>query len=111
MRKLLITPTTVAALVGCGTMPSYTPLVDHRNSDPVKMADDMRDCNAYAATQMDSGTGALLGALLGAVAFRGTGYGNEFAGIGAASGYMAAENNQRTIVSRCLAGRGYSVLQ
>jgi uncharacterized protein YcfJ len=124
MRKLLFATLSVAILSGCATAPSsYTPLVDAPGKDPAQLAADMRDCNAYANTQLSGAGGATAGAIAGALfgvallAAGGgrSGYGNEAAAVGALSGglggYMAAENNQRAIVSRCLAGRGYSVLQ
>jgi outer membrane lipoprotein SlyB len=124
MRKLLLAAFTVAILSGCATAPSYyVPLMDTPGKDPAKMASDITDCNAYADTQMSGAGGAAGGAIIGAlfgVALLAAGggrhgYGNEIAGLGAlsggAAGYVAAETNQRAIVSRCLAGRGYSVLQ
>ena len=124
MRKLLLTAFTAVILSGCATAPSsYPPLVDAPGKDPAQLAADMRDCNAYADTQLSGAGGAAGGAIIGAlfgVALLAAGggrhgYGNEIAGLGAlsggAAGYVAAETNQRAIVSRCLAGRGYSVLQ
>lgn len=124
MKKTIAALVVAALLTGCATAPSsYTPLIDAPGKDPAQMAADLRDCNAYADTQLSGGGGAAAGAIVGALfgvallaagGGRG-GYGNEMAGLGAlsggAAGYMAAENNQRAIVSRCLAGRGYSVLQ
>lgn len=51
--------------------------------------------------------GAIFGVLLGAVAGGNNRFNGRMAGVGAAA---SAEGGQRGIISRCLAGRGYSVL-
>lgn len=124
MRKLFVTLTAVAVLSGCATTgANYAPLVDMRGRDSVQYDSDLRDCQAYAATQTDAGSAAVAGAVIGALfgvallaagGGRG-GFGNEVAGVGALAGGLsaanAAEGGQRAVVSRCLAGRGWSVLQ
>lgn len=65
-----------------------------------------------------SGIGAVFGALLGvallAVGGGRGGWGNEAAAVGAVAGGLqgaaAGEGTQRDIIKRCMAGRGYSVL-
>lgn len=110
-------------LVGCATAPmgeDYVPMVDFREGQRETFGKDLSECQAYAAQTAGAGqsavagaiAGALLGVVLGAIA--GGGIRNEMAGIGAVSGAVGGagtgEMSQRAIISRCLAGRGYSVL-
>lgn len=111
------------ALAGCATGPTgenYVPMVDFKEGQREAFQSDLSACQAYAAQTAGAGqsavagavAGALLGVVLGAIA--GGGIRNEMAGIGAVSGALSGagtgEMSQRAIISRCLAGRGYSVL-
>lgn len=95
---------------------TYRPLVDRPGPD---YETDLRDCQSYAAGEMSAQNaaivGAIFGALLGAAAGHNTGYGNQFAGAGAVGGALgaggSANKNQISIIQRCMAGRGYSVLR
>lgn len=122
--KKLITITLALAMTACATHntgANYTPLVDTQGSDPAKLQADLRDCQAYARQTADAASaataGAIGGALLGALfmaAGGGRGFRNEAAAVGALSGGLGAaakaETDQRTLISRCLAGRGHRVL-
>ena len=122
--KFVAILTAAVMLAGCATTgANYTPVVDMQGRDTATYALDLRDCQQYAATQPSAGDAAIGGAIIGALfgvallaagGGRG-GWGNEMAGVGALAGGVqaanAAENGQRAIVSRCLAGRGWSVLQ
>lgn len=108
---------------GCST---YRPIVDMQGKDQAKYETDLRECQAYAR-QVSPATTALVGgvvgagagAILGAIVGSYFGRAGEFAGMGAsvggASGGMsgAAEGarSQMDVIRRCMAGRGYNVLQ
>ena len=109
-----------AALAGCATSgPNFRPIVDLRGQDQAAYEQNLRECQQYAlqvaGVADQAAAGAVAGALLG-VAFAAIGGGsrNIGAGIGAlsgaTSGAAAGETSQRSIISRCLAGRGFSVL-
>lgn len=111
MRRVFTGLLAALMLVGCATAPmgeNYVPMVDFREGQRETFGKDLSECQAYAAQT----AGALLGVVLGAIA--GGGIRNEMAGIGAVSGAVSGagtgEMSQRAIISRCLAGRGYSVL-
>ncbi len=124
MRKVGMSLLTAAAVLSaCATAPTgenYVPMVDFREGQRETFSADLSACQAYAAQTAGAGqsavagaiAGALLGVVLGAIA--GGGIRNEMAGIGAVSGAVSGagtgEVSQRTIISRCLSGRGYSVL-
>jgi hypothetical protein len=108
---------------GCatrGTGANYSPIVDRPG--PAYMQD-LADCQAHATKVMDAAqgaaagaiAGAIFGALLGAAAGGNNRFNQQMAGIGAVSGAAnaagSAEGGQRGIITRCLSGRGYSVLQ
>jgi len=108
---------------GCatrGTGANYSPIVDRPG--PAYMQD-LADCQAHATKVMDAAqgaaagavAGAIFGALLAAAAGGGGRYQQQVAGVGALSGAASAagsaEGGQRGIITRCLTGRGYNVLQ
>jgi hypothetical protein len=85
--------------------------------DEAKFAQNTAECQAYAKQRMDAASGAVAMAIFGAIigaALAPRGYRSEMAGyggvLGGLSGASAATDNQETITKRCLAGRGYSVL-
>lgn len=101
---------------------NYRPIVDNQGVDLNRYESDLRDCQNYATQTASAGesaaAGAVAGALLGAV-LAGAG-GSRYsktstARVGAVTGAVGAgaegETNQRNIIRRCLAGRGYKVLQ
>ena len=111
-------------LAACGP---YEPIIDHRRSgfSDFTYQRDLAECRSYAE-QVDTGrqtigaglggaaVGAAFGAIIGAFdgsAGRGAGLGASVGGLGGALGGAAdANQRQRDIVRRCLAGRGYAVL-
>ena len=102
---------------GCA---SYQPIIDSQGVDAAKHQADLSQCQQYAA-QLNPAehavggavAGAVLGGVLGAIV------GNRSVArqsaatwgvVGGASGAASGANAQRTIVLRCMAGRGYKVL-
>lgn len=120
---LLVSVTVIFSLSGCAnTGANYRPIVDTKNIDFNKYEADLRDCQLFANQTASAGQSAAAGAVAGAVlgaalaAAAGSRYDRtSTARVGALSGAVGAgaegERNQRNIINRCLAGRGYSVLQ
>ncbi len=119
MKKMIVIAWSLA-LAGCATSGvNFRPVVDLKGRDPAQYEQNLRECQQYAlqvASAADqAATGAIAGALLGtAFAAIAGGGRNAAAGIGAlsgaTSGAVAGERDQRAIISRCLAGRGFNVL-
>lgn len=119
---LVIAALMAGQLAGCAnTGANYRPVVDTHGKDMSKYDSDLNECQRYALEVSGAGeravAGALIGAALGAVlaAAAGGGYSrNRNAGVGAVVGAAGAagqgETDQRTIIRRCMAGRGYNVL-
>ena len=114
----------IALLSGCAatTGANYRPIVDTKGVDFNRYEIDLKECQAYATQTAGAGesaaAGAIAGALLGAAlaAAAGSRYDRgATARVGAVSGAVGAgvegEKNQRSIINRCLSGRGYRVLQ
>ena len=121
---LVVVLSAAAFLVGCAATSgaNYRPIVDNKGVDQNRYESDLREGQSYAtqtAGAADSAAaGAVAGALLGAVLAGAAGRNysrSSSARVGAVSGAVGAgvegERNQRTIINRCLAGRGYRVLQ
>lgn len=112
-------------VTGCatrGTGQAYRPLVDTKNVNTTNYEVDLRECQQYAAQvagaaeQAVAGAagGAVLGALLAAAGGRRYSRSKSAAVgavAGAAGGAASGEQNQRSVITRCLSGRGYRVLQ
>lgn len=107
-----------AMLTGCaGTGANYTPIVDQPNDN---YQSDLAECQAHANRVMSAGEGAMAGAAGGAIlgmlfnAAAGGGFRNESAAMGALGGAVGGaargEQDQRSIISKCLAGRGHRVM-
>jgi uncharacterized protein YcfJ len=117
--KIAFAACVAAALAGCA-VEQYRPLTDSGVSKGSYEAD-LADCQQLAARRpaaQQAAGGAAVGAVLGAVLAAAVGLrGNDVARVaawGAANGgvqgavYGSAE--QRAIVDRCMAGRGYNVM-
>ena len=110
------------ALTGCATTNSgaqFSPIVDLRPEQHATYSADLLACQQYAQQEAGAADQALAGAIAGAVfgaliAAAGGGSRNAAAGIGAvtgmAGGAVDGERDQRNVIRRCLAGRGYNVL-
>lgn len=118
----LIALAAAALLAGCATAPggaNYAPMVDTGQRIGEYSAD-LAECQQYAKRAAGAGDGAVAGAVGGAIvmgvlsAILGGGGHGRWAAVGAlsgaASGAAAGETNQRDVIRRCMAGRGYSVL-
>lgn len=124
MKKIIASITICTVLSACATSVQQqilVPLVDMKGVDNIQFNNDVMECNAYArridAEQHAANTAmalGVLGALLGAS------LGNrrdalQLGAIGAASGavqgHSKAVEKQEDVVRRCLAGRGYVVLE
>jgi outer membrane lipoprotein SlyB len=129
MTKSLVAALGVSCLTGCahqagnrGYGANWEPVVDVRQHQQAQYPSDLSQCQAHAtkviaandAAVQGAIAGAIFGALLGAAAGGNSRFNSQMAGVGALSGgtsaAVAAEGGQRGIISRCLAGRGYSVL-
>jgi outer membrane lipoprotein SlyB len=112
-------------VVGCagpGYGSQWQPVVDVRPDQQGNYPNDLFECQQYATRVMNAQqgaaagavAGAIFGALLGAAAGGNGRFNSRMAGVGALSGGVGAageaEGGQRGIIRRCLAGRGYSVL-
>ncbi len=114
----------MALLSGCAatTGANYRPIIDTKGMDFNRYEADLRECQSFAtqtaSAAQSAAAGAVAGAVLGAAlaAAAGSRYDrSSTARVGAVSGAVGAgvegEKNQRTIINRCLSGRGYKVLQ
>jgi len=105
-------------LSGCAAHPD--PIIDTKGEDPETLAQDWKECDAFSEEVQvakgigkGAGTGAVVGAVAGAIGGNSEDV-RESAGIGALyggtrSGLDAAEEKQ-LVFKRCMAGRGYRVL-
>lgn len=118
MKRIFTAALAVAMLAGCATRGAgFTPMVDMQGKNEFVFRTDLGNCQDYAKKTADAAAGAMAGAivvgLLGAM-LAPRGYRNEVAGrgavIGAAGGANQASMSQENIIRRCLAGRGYNVL-
>lgn len=108
-------------LTGCAAN-RYEPMIDTKDADMSNYRLDLKQCQAYAE-RVNPQQNAIIGALIGAVATAASvaialdsgDYSSRAAGIGAlagaASGAGDAAIKQRTIIKKCLEGRGYKVLE
>ena len=122
MKKIVTIAAAAAILAGCAApMHQYHPLVD-TDTTSTQYQRDLEECRAYAMTKPSAENSAAVGAVIGALAGVALlalsggrdGWGNEMAGVGAllggVEGYSKGAQGQQDVVKRCLAGRGYRVL-
>lgn len=122
MRRISIIACAALMLSGCAQnfVAGYEPIIDTKGTDASQYAKDLADCRGFAvkndpATKAAQGAvaGAAIGALFG-LAIGGGRFAGYGAGVGAAEGGVAggvsAVVGQQQIVKRCMAGRGYNVL-
>jgi len=108
----------VLALTACTTTDEI--IIDEKSVDMNQYRQDLADCRAYASqvktgekTAKGAASGAVVGGLTGAI-FGGASGAAQGAGVGAIGGGVTGANEgERTevdVVKRCLAGRGYRLL-
>ena len=101
---------------------NFSPIIDKQGIDEVKYQQDLTECQNLSTEAQGAAKdgakkaagGAAIGALIGLV---GGGNGTNIAQaagvggvIGGASGLYSGNAEKETIIKRCLAGRGYKVL-
>jgi len=125
MKRLVAMGLAAAMLAGCSSMSQ--PMVDTKGVDSARYNQDNYECEQYSNQVSPVGdaavgavggaaAGAALGAITGALV-GGVGAG-EAAAFGAATGgalglgggAVTGVQNQRDVYRRCMAGRGYNVL-
>ncbi len=119
-QKILICLIALSLTAGCATRPrgaAYVPIVDMQGHNEYAFLNDLQDCQNYAKQTMSAAEGAVAGAIAGALLgalIAPRGYRNYAAGrvgaAGAITGGLQANDTQESITKRCLAGRGYNVL-
>jgi outer membrane lipoprotein SlyB len=105
----------VAMLAGCATSgANYVPVVDTGGVDLNRYSADLGQCQQFALQRANAAQGAMAGAIAGALLMgalgghsRGIQQGAIIGGVSAGAG---ANETQEVIIKRCLAGRGYNVL-
>ena len=120
--KNLIFAITISALLisGCAnTGANYRPIIDSKHVDLNRYEADLQECQHYAEQKggagekalIGAGAGAVLGGVLAAVGNGDKGSASRVGGVmGAVSGASSGDQGHRTIIKRCLIGRGYKVL-
>lgn len=117
MRTVLVV---LMLIIASGCASRRGPIVDMKGVDHAKYEQDLSECQKYADQAMGAGGGAVVGAAIGA----GIGYaagravgardpsavGRGGAVVGGAKGAAGGARNRHSVVSKCLAGRGYNVL-
>lgn len=114
-------------LVGCATYGGWEPTVDPRNSNSETLARDLGECQQLAKDASGdagkkAGIGALVGGVVGAAsgavigaaagnAGKGAAIGTAVGGLGgAAQQGLSADEEYKQVYSKCLEGRGHTVL-
>lgn len=113
--RVVIVVAVVGVLAACSG--ASGPIIDTKGVDMARYERDKAECEAYA-TQVSTGQavgrgaagGAAVGAAIGAI----TGSAGRGAGIGAVTGgaesARISDREKANVVSNCLRGRGYRVL-
>ena len=122
MKKTLFTHSFLILFLvaGCAnTGNNYRPIVDTKNIDLARYEADLQECQHYAEQKagageqaaIGAGAGAVLGGVLAAVGNGDKGSSARVGGVmGAVTGLTSGEQGQRSVIKRCLTGRGYKVL-
>ena len=108
----------VALSVYLSACTGHSPIVDTQGMDMSNYEQDLAECQEYAKqvemgkdTAIGAGAGAALGWAISAI---GGGDKSASAGIGAVTGGAAglgkSASEQKNVISRCLQGRGYKIL-
>ena len=114
--KSLVITAAIIALTGCAAHPD--PIIDKKGVNEELFTQDWSDCEAYSdevviakGVGKGAATGAVVGGIAGAIGggdvAEGAGYGALWGGT--ESG-LDADWEKRAVFKRCMAGRGYRVL-
>jgi outer membrane lipoprotein SlyB len=116
---LVVLPTVILMLAGCG---AHRPVIDPKTSaHPERYETDLSECQQLAEQAPSAGSGAAGGAAIGAVIGAGVAVASghkasagQAAGgaavLGGAKGAGSGAQERRHMVSNCMKGRGYAVL-
>jgi uncharacterized protein YcfJ len=118
VKQLSLAVIVLLSLVACTTTDEI--IIDEKNVDMNAYRQDLAECRSYAGQvkteqkgAMGAASGAVIGGAIGAITGGGQGAATG-AGVGAVGGgAKGLEEGSRTevdVVKRCLAGRGYHVL-
>lgn len=125
--KALLVSVSLYWLVGCATYSGWEPTVDPRNSNAETLARDLSECKQLAKDASGdagkkAGIGAVVGGVVGAAsgavigaaagnAGKGAAIGTAVGGLGgAAQQGLSADEQYKKTFSKCLQGRGHTVL-
>jgi len=105
-----------ALVSGCAAHPE--PIIDMKGVDQEQFVDDWNECEAYTneihiaeGVAKGAATGAAVGALFGAIAgYNKTEHAAWGAVHGGTSSGLDAQFERQEVFKRCMAGRGYRVL-
>lgn len=113
--RLFIAASVAVVLTGCAANPK--PIIDSKGVDDEIFAQDWAECEAYSeeivvaqGVAKGAATGAVVGGVAGAIggdAGEGAAYGGLYGGT--RSG-LEAHRDKQEVFKRCMAGRGYRVL-
>jgi len=117
MKTWLLCSLALLLLGGCA---ARKPLVDMKGVDPVQYQADLAECEKYAEQAPGPGGGAAGGAIFGGAIGYGVGravgvrdpsaVGRGGVVVGGARGAGKGAQTRKEVVSKCLTGRGYKVL-
>lgn len=117
MKTWLLCSLCILILAGCA---ARKPLVDMKGVDQAQYETDLAECEKYAEQVGGPGAGAAGGAVIGGAIGYGVGravgvrdpsaIGRGGAVAGGAKGAGKGARNRHEVVSKCLTGRGYKVL-
>jgi len=115
MRHRVFFLAALIVIAGCAAHPE--PIVDMQGVDPERFARDWEDCERYT-DEIEIGDGVMRGGTLGAAVGVAAGAIHGNAARGAADGALYggtrsgldADRDRQQVFKRCLAGRGYRVL-
>ncbi len=120
MAPMVLAVLVAASLTAGCAIPQHRPIIDMGNKSYSAYQQDLEECTNLSK-QVDAGGqalegaagGAIIGALL-AMAAGGRGYAGAGAKVGLLSGIVGGSargvTEERAVLSNCLRGRGYSVL-
>lgn len=113
--KMSLITAAAIAMTGCAAHPD--PIIDKQGVDEELFAQDWAECEAYSeevviveGVAKGAATGAAVGGVAGAIAGD-AGEGAAFGGLlGGTESGLDADWEKREVFKRCMAGRGYRVL-